>query len=286
MKCEMHPEQDALGTCVSCGRGVCAICKVNYQGLMHCKQCLEAGRLGGAARQQQMMPMYYPYGYMPYGMPMGYYYNPAMAKAQPRPRGVPDGRLFKLGAVGAVGSGVLSIVTGALLLFGGVFSYYSSGPSPEFMAAAVLLAIFQILAAFGFLGFYKNYGPTAGLAAAGFLAPSGFIFVAAVMGAVNSTGDAALFIYLGALFLGIGHIISGITATLMRKFLDARDAPVISCIMFIIGGGLLCAFIGIYIIGWVFSAIGYFMLGVVMFTAPVPPPESFTDGQMAAEQPA
>jgi len=282
MKCEMHPDQDALGTCVSCGRGVCAICKVNYQGLMHCKQCLEAGRIGGAARQQQMMPqMYYPYGYYPYAMP-GYYYNPAAMKATPKPRGIPDGRLFKLGAVGSVGAGIMSIIAGATLVLGNFFSSYNrTGPSPEFMASAFLMAIFQVVTAFGFLGYYKNYGPIMGLVAAGFMAPTGFVFIGSAMASsqVNSL-DTFWYIYLGVLFVGIGHIVAGVVAATMRKYLDSRDAPMISCIMFIIGGGLLCAFIGVFIIGWVFSAIGYFLLSAAFFSAPVPPPDSGLLGEV------
>jgi len=49
MKCEKHPETDAVGACVSCGRGVCPICKISYNNMMHCKECIEAGRVGGHA---------------------------------------------------------------------------------------------------------------------------------------------------------------------------------------------------------------------------------------------
>ena len=47
MKCEKHPETDAVGACVSCGRGVCPICKISYNNMIHCKECIEAGRVGG-----------------------------------------------------------------------------------------------------------------------------------------------------------------------------------------------------------------------------------------------
>ena len=45
MRCEAHPSEDAVGTCKSCGRGVCVVCKVVYDGIIHCKLCVEAGRI-------------------------------------------------------------------------------------------------------------------------------------------------------------------------------------------------------------------------------------------------
>lgn len=44
MKCEAHPSEDAVGICKSCGRGACAVCTVVFDGFIHCKACVEAGR--------------------------------------------------------------------------------------------------------------------------------------------------------------------------------------------------------------------------------------------------
>lgn len=42
MKCHMHPEVEAIGTCTSCGRAVCPECSLNVAGKITCKACAEA----------------------------------------------------------------------------------------------------------------------------------------------------------------------------------------------------------------------------------------------------
>ncbi len=42
MKCYMHPEVEATGTCTSCGRPVCPECSMNVAGKITCKACAEA----------------------------------------------------------------------------------------------------------------------------------------------------------------------------------------------------------------------------------------------------
>jgi len=39
MHCYIHPEKDAVGTCVSCGKFICAECNTEIAGKNHCKQC-------------------------------------------------------------------------------------------------------------------------------------------------------------------------------------------------------------------------------------------------------
>jgi hypothetical protein len=41
MKCAYHPQADAIGACVHCGRLVCAECKVELQGKIYCNTCAE-----------------------------------------------------------------------------------------------------------------------------------------------------------------------------------------------------------------------------------------------------
>ena len=287
MKCEVHPDQDALGTCVSCGRGVCAICKVNYQGTMHCKQCVEAGRIGGM-RQAYAAPMYYPYGYgMPYPYPY-YQYPPVQPKATPNPRGIPDGRLFRLGSAGSLPAGILSIVTGvALLIDGGPFNFYSSGEPTLSIGATLLLAVLQLVTAIGLFGFYRNFGPAIAMVAAAALSASGFIYLLMLGIALQDRQNSVLIVYSGALALGIAYIILGTAMMDIRRFLDSRELPLVSGLMFILGGALMCGLIGIFVIGWVFSAIGFFMLAIVLFTAPVPSPgtEAQEPDQAAYYQP-
>jgi hypothetical protein len=41
MKCGYHPEREAVGTCVGCGRGICEFCKTIINAEMHCPDCIE-----------------------------------------------------------------------------------------------------------------------------------------------------------------------------------------------------------------------------------------------------
>ncbi len=41
MKCVYHPDRDAVGSCVSCGAGVCDTCKVMLAGKLYCQACAD-----------------------------------------------------------------------------------------------------------------------------------------------------------------------------------------------------------------------------------------------------
>jgi len=51
MRCAYHPESDAVGACVRCGRLVCAECKVELQGKIYCNTCAEEILLDKAKRE-------------------------------------------------------------------------------------------------------------------------------------------------------------------------------------------------------------------------------------------
>ena len=44
MKCQIHPENEAVGTCTSCGRPVCQECVVEVKGKNVCRECLASGK--------------------------------------------------------------------------------------------------------------------------------------------------------------------------------------------------------------------------------------------------
>jgi TM2 domain-containing membrane protein YozV len=41
MKCYVHPDIDAVGTCANCGKSVCSNCAVDFNGKVTCKSCIE-----------------------------------------------------------------------------------------------------------------------------------------------------------------------------------------------------------------------------------------------------
>lgn len=41
MNCYYHPEREAVGTCVSCGKPICAECKVVLEEKFYCNPCAD-----------------------------------------------------------------------------------------------------------------------------------------------------------------------------------------------------------------------------------------------------
>jgi len=44
MNCYLHPENEAVGTCTSCGRPICHECAVELQNKLVCRECLSTGK--------------------------------------------------------------------------------------------------------------------------------------------------------------------------------------------------------------------------------------------------
>lgn len=40
MTCYVHPDRDVVGTCVHCGKFICAECATEIQGKYYCKRCV------------------------------------------------------------------------------------------------------------------------------------------------------------------------------------------------------------------------------------------------------
>jgi TM2 domain-containing membrane protein YozV len=62
MYCYIHSQQDAVGSCVECGHGVCLICLNKHEGRIFCDQCVRAGathnrRNSGSLQNIQANPL-------------------------------------------------------------------------------------------------------------------------------------------------------------------------------------------------------------------------------------
>lgn len=44
MKCFNHEDKDAVGICVSCKKGLCRDCAIEYDGKLYCKDCFNAAQ--------------------------------------------------------------------------------------------------------------------------------------------------------------------------------------------------------------------------------------------------
>ena len=43
MNCYVHPKNEAVGNCTNCGKSICEVCQVEFQGRLVCRNCLALG---------------------------------------------------------------------------------------------------------------------------------------------------------------------------------------------------------------------------------------------------
>jgi hypothetical protein len=316
MKCEKHPETDAVGACVSCGRGVCPICKISYNNMIHCKECIEAGRVGGrqnygywpqgagqvattpgaaaygqpAAYGQQAYGQpavgavpttpysygYYPYAYYPY-----YNYGSyGMAKAPAQPKGVPNGGLFKIGAGGSIFLAIMSLAMGFTIMNFMFFNTRTTSPQ-----TVILVSILLMMAMFpfglGIFGFYKNYGSIWGLMGSVSIMISSvlypvMLYMAILYGSSSEYYYTANFMweFMAHLVLGIGLIMAALAINQAKRYLEVerqvQGIITFATIGLAIGGMLFTAIVGMFLVGWIATAVSLFMISVEFYHAPVP----------------
>lgn len=41
MKCDKHPEKEAIAVCVNCGKGICEGCRLHLGGKNYCQECAD-----------------------------------------------------------------------------------------------------------------------------------------------------------------------------------------------------------------------------------------------------
>jgi hypothetical protein len=144
MRCDVHPHMDAVGTCVYCGRGVCDDCKVRIYDKIHCKECVEAGRVRGNEPPPQM--------YQPVMVP--YYYQMApIIRMPPKPKGPVNAAPLRIGAFGGLFGAIGLFITGGTVMF-----------SQALMVVSLtLFALGLMLLAVASYGIYWNFGCSWGL---------------------------------------------------------------------------------------------------------------------------
>jgi hypothetical protein len=138
MKCWIHPEQDAVAVCKSCGKGVCKDCVVDVRGDSYCKTCIESGRVVAVEPSE-----------------------PTVAEEMPTPTGTPSKAFLVVGGVGCIISSIA-----AIWFFFNILMPTAVGYPLSDIIGHTLLFIGLILASFGYLGMRRNYG--SGVGTAGF----------------------------------------------------------------------------------------------------------------------
>jgi len=232
MKCFNHPEEDAVGVCKSCGKGVCQECAVIIAGGNYCKTCLETGRVKATTVQIPVQPV-----------------------AVARPSGIPTRASFIVGGVGAIISGVaalLSLFGGFGNIFYGAFFGFGSIWS---IVGSIILGVGLILAGIGYKGIKSNYGVGTGTAGFAFsIVACVFVFVNVAFGIIglpygsrvpyySDPWYSSYLIYtisaiITLILFGVMQILWGVAHINSRKYTGVSGLGMATGIMLIISGAL------------------------------------------------
>jgi hypothetical protein len=308
MRCDKHPDTEAVGSCVSCGQGICENCKVSISDMMHCKQCIEAGRIVGQVGQQQaqqqaqarpalgqqfgyQQPPYTPYPFQPaYGFPGPTEWKPEVpidrwyGQRRPDPKGRPSLGLFKIGSMGSVTGAIASAVMSVNVFLGLV-----QGGS---LFGSILLFFAMVPFMVGLYGFYRNYGLGISVVSIFMLTVGMTLFLAtfALYDFDDWYYDHSYYGYpwyymLAYLVFGTGVLLTGITFHQAKAYVyplgDMRSmynlttfGMVTASILFFIVGGtgrsLGCAGPMLTIASWIVHAVSIFGFSSLFNNAPIP----------------
>jgi len=263
MKCERHPEMDAVGTCVYCGRGICDQCKVRVNELLHCKECATAGRVLGGAPPPQARPPMMMYQMIPAAPVMNEPYIP------PEPAGPPNEQLFTAGLLGAILTLCLSIVCAIAVPL--VFIYRDL-----YAYASMIFSFTMLPLAAGYIGFHRNYGIAAAgnvamLLVALFLSNAILWAYVIVVGAANACYFGAMIssIMLGIALLAMAGPLTNVSYRMRPGRVSRKDLQTAKEALFF-AGILFVTVIGPMIIGWVVLAYALINLTGGFMHAPMP----------------
>jgi len=178
----------------------------------------------------------------------------------PRPRGPPRPGLFRMGAVGLFLLAATGIFTGVSFLTNGLF-YYNHDTYPIWIPIAGALVLFSsLLGMAGFYGQYHHYGSGMGAAAGLYLLIGGILFILLTVTSVQHYGSSyyqtwttnILQTWGGYIIFGVAPILMGTSNIVSRHHMGMPGLGTTSGVLFIIAGS--------FIISYVLSFIGFFIL--------------------------
>lgn len=289
MKCEKHPEMDAIGNCVYCGRGVCELCKVRVNDLVHCKECARAGRVKGDHKKdvqpQPAPPIAFvqipPQGFNPFN-------QSNMLYVQPEPKGTPTASYFKFGAAWSLICCGLSFSVGILMVIGNFIndSLIYDWAIPIFFIPLLTLSFSMLPLIGSYLGFYRNFGNKE-------------VAYAVVIGSILQSITLGLWLYLIPLTTSqrnsdyvlstwlfyITSCLQGIA--LLFQAISLRNVGIYmppthptrrmvfpTILLLIITAILFMLIIGFNMIGWYFLGFSLIFLSLLFYKTPVPEKKS------------
>lgn|GEM_PF-3207863 len=257
MKCYFHQGKEAVGACVSCGKGLCEECKIELYGKLHCKQCIERKSI----TQEQIYPQYplpyvYPFYSYPYSYPYPYpIWNPSYKP--PMPRGKPTKLYFNIGGIGSLIFAVVSAISGFMFIF--YVLRYGYDIFQNFLPVHSFVTLVSIsVTSVGFYGYYWNYGRTSGLVSCVLMIIAGIMY--GILGYL-----ASIFHYVVVSYIVIGFIMLGCASLCMawanmdsKEMFDSK--PLLNIVSIFLG---ICAVFFWVVVPMLFG-FGWFLFTVAM----------------------
>jgi hypothetical protein len=293
----MHPDRYADGKCETCGKPVCYECKLEIGKTVHCKTCVESGKLEGEGSGQpevqqpgvRVESKHLPPAYFPY-FTDGKRYRRAIFKVfnlKPEPSGRTAKELFYLGAAGGIIGGIASVLM--TLIFS--VEYYDQDPSlyPNMViygSSVYLLAMVPFV--FGLFGFYKNYGSPWGLIGSLGLLVALIAFTVGSFLSIEHgrleldyyTQDPEYFrpnselVYVSQACLGFGLMLASFAIVQGKNFFkpekQVEGLPHCTAITMFVAGILFLLHLGSFYAAWGVLASALFMMALCFYDAPVP----------------
>jgi|GEM_PF-1700990 len=291
MRCDIHPDQNAVGTCVYCGRGVCDQCKVRLYDKIHCKECVEAGRIRGAPEPQAAPPQGPPgappgMGYPQYPGYTGYpgvYMAPVIFKP-PNPKGIPRKGYFQFGMFACFATMVMSFIV-FILMCNSLFNTYGEARTTDFFIVAILVLTFFLYPMFiSFFGFYKNYGSSAALMTviggvtlvAFYQFLWGYYTFMYVFNRSEYYYNTEFLVFFTQLLLGGALLLATFTIRAVSFYMvpmsPGRRATTGAIALTAAAAIAFLCMLGVYLFGWILLALAMGFLGNMFMNAPMPEP--------------
>jgi hypothetical protein len=255
MRCEYHPEYEAIGTCLACGRSVCSICKVFYKGVVHCKVCIEQGN----------------------------YHERKSTK--PSPKGVPTKKFFTTGLIGCILTTFATFMLGiSFISYWKLFDNYHPREYPILFASSLMiLPVGFITFGIGLYGFYRNYGSAMGIVSSVFLFVNSIMFT--ILGLLSIKEEYYynyyehyyyfqldyIFLLPAHIILGCAIIIVGVTFIIVKRFSRTGELSTATGAMLIVSGSLMISYIGSIVgICWLLLGVTSIICAITFFKSAVP----------------
>ncbi len=261
MKCYVHPNEEAVAICKSCGKGLCKDCNIDIQMKSYCKNCVSENLPQRNDVDSQYSSLFGP-----------------AAELE---------RAFKSGADGLLALGITSLF---IVIFWSISDFYNmqaDGAAFVTVCWVIATAICILVASVGYNALRTAYGNNIGLIAKilGYLS-SVFLFLFLPLSLIiepsaisslnvgNATNGTVIFGYLTFTIFGLAQITWGIAQITSRQYTGKLNLALASGAIMIVSGCVISFAILLFdqalIPGLMIFAVSAFISSAVFATAKKP----------------